>query len=199
RLRRPEAGRRGGLAGADDHDNRRRRSWSHGSDTSQGAGRQGGCRRRYRPAKACGGASRRRPRCHRRQRFRCGAATKVRRRWVQHGKAAADGSIAAVIDFVGASATAQFGIDALARGGKYVIVGLFGGDITLSLPLLPMRAITVQGSYVGSLAEMRELLALVATGSAPPVPVSERRLDQVNAVLEELKGGRVVGRAVLTP
>ena len=35
-----------------------------------------------------------------------------------------------------------------------IIVGLFGGDITLSLPPIPMRAMTIQGSYFGSLAEM---------------------------------------------
>jgi D-arabinose 1-dehydrogenase-like Zn-dependent alcohol dehydrogenase len=96
-------------------------------------------------------------------------------------------------------ATARLGIDALAKGGKYVIVGLFGGDITLSLPLLPMRAITVQGSYVGSLAEMKELLVLVASGKVPPVPISAYPLDEANAVLESLKAGRVIGRAVLTP
>jgi len=107
--------------------------------------------------------------------------------------------IGAAIDFVGASATAKLGIDAIARGGKYVIVGLFGGDITLSLPLLPMRAITMQGSYVGSLAEIKELLALVATGKVPPVPINERRLHEASAVLEELKAGRIIGRAVLTP
>jgi propanol-preferring alcohol dehydrogenase len=118
---------------------------------------------------------------------------------VRQAQAAAGAPIGAAIDFVGASATARLGIDAIAKGGKYVIVGLFGGDITLSLPLLPMRAITVQGSYVGSLAEMRELLALVATGKVPPVPVNPRRLDQANAVLEELKAGRIVGRAVMTP
>ncbi len=118
---------------------------------------------------------------------------------VRQAQAAARAPIGAAIDFVGASATAKLGIDAIAKGGKYVIVGLFGGDITLSLPLLPMRAITVQGSYVGSLAEMRELLALVATGKVPPVPVDHRRLDQANAVLEELKAGRIIGRAVMTP
>jgi len=117
----------------------------------------------------------------------------------RQAQAAAGGPIGAAIDFVGASPTAKLGIDAIAKGGKYVIVGLFGGDITLSLPLLPMRAITVQGSYVGSLAEMRELLALVATGKVPPVPINQRRLDQANAVLEELKAGRIIGRAVLTP
>lgn len=118
---------------------------------------------------------------------------------VKQAQAAAKAPIGAAIDFVGASATARLGIDAIAKGGKYVIVGLFGGDITLSLPLLPMRAITVQGSYVGSLAEMRELLALVATGKVPSVPINERRLDEANAVLEELKAGRIIGRAVLTP
>src|SRR5579883_1720640 len=100
---------------------------------------------------------------------------------------------------VGASATARLGIDAIAKGGKYVIVGLFGGDVTLSLPLLPMRAITVQGSYVGSLAEMRELLDLVAAGKVAPVPLNARPLQEANAVLEDLKAGRIVGRAVLTP
>jgi alcohol dehydrogenase, propanol-preferring len=118
---------------------------------------------------------------------------------VKQAQAAAKEGIGAAIDFVGAQATAKLGIDAIARGGKYVIVGLFGGDITLSLPLLPMRAITVQGSYVGSLAEMKELLALVATGKVPPVPISERRLEDAYRVLEDLKAGRIVGRAVLKP
>ena len=118
---------------------------------------------------------------------------------VKQAQAAAKEGIGAAIDFVGAQATAKLGIDAVARGGKYVIVGLFGGDITLSLPLLPMRAITIQGSYVGSLAEMKELLALVATGKVPPVPISERRLEDAYRVLEDLKAGRIVGRAVLKP
>jgi D-arabinose 1-dehydrogenase-like Zn-dependent alcohol dehydrogenase len=118
---------------------------------------------------------------------------------VKQAQTAAKGPLAAAIDFVGASATARLGVDALAKGGKYVIVGLFGGDITLSLPLLPMRAVTIQGSYVGSLAEMKELLGLVASGKVPPVPIKAYPLDEANAVLESLKAGSIVGRAVLTP
>ncbi len=114
-----------------------------------------------------------------------------------HG--AAKAPLSAAIDFVGAANTAKLGIDSIARGGKYIIVGLFGGEITLSLPLLPMRAITIQGSYVGSLAELRELLALVETGKVAPVPLAERRLDHATEVLEELKSGKIVGRAVLVP
>ena len=48
---------------------------------------------------------------------------------VKQAQAAAKAPIGAAIDFVGASPTARLGIDAIARGGKYVIVGLFGGDI----------------------------------------------------------------------
>ena len=65
--------------------------------------------------------------------------------------AATNGGAWAVIDLVGSSATARLGIDSLIKGGKLIIVGLYGGDITLSLPPFPMRAITMQGSYVGSL------------------------------------------------
>ena len=98
--------------------------------------------------------------------------------------AATNGGAWAVIDLVGSSATARLGIDSLIKGGKYIIVGLYGGDITLSLPPFPMRAITIQGSYVGSLPEMRELIELVKRTGLPPVPVATRPLDDVNAVLE---------------
>ena len=57
------------------------------------------------------------------------------------------------IDFVGAPATAALGFDALAKGGKLVMVGLFGGAAPWSLPLVPMKAASIVGSYTGSLGE----------------------------------------------
>jgi D-arabinose 1-dehydrogenase-like Zn-dependent alcohol dehydrogenase len=113
--------------------------------------------------------------------------------------AATGGGAWAVVDLVGSSSTARLGIDSLIKGGKYVIVGLYGGDITVSLPPFPMRAITVQGSYVGSVPEMAELIELVKRTGLPPVPVATRPLADVNAVLSELRAGKVVGRVVLTP
>jgi D-arabinose 1-dehydrogenase-like Zn-dependent alcohol dehydrogenase len=80
-----------------------------------------------------------------------------------------------------------------------IVVGLFGGDITLSTPFLPMRALTLQGSYVGSLPEMAELLDLVRRKGLPSVPVATRPLAEVNEALNALKAGQVVGRVVLTP
>jgi len=105
----------------------------------------------------------------------------------------------AVIDLVGSSASARVGYDSLSKGGKYIIVGLYGGELTVSLPPIPMRALTIQGSYVGSLPEMKELMELVRRTGLPPVPVATRPLDEVNAVMSELRAGKVVGRVVLTP
>jgi D-arabinose 1-dehydrogenase-like Zn-dependent alcohol dehydrogenase len=85
------------------------------------------------------------------------------------------------------------------KGGKLIVVGLFGGDITLPLPLIPMRAMTVQGSYVGNLAELRELLALVQRAKVAPIPTTCRGLHEAHASLEDLEKGRLVGRAVLQP
>jgi D-arabinose 1-dehydrogenase-like Zn-dependent alcohol dehydrogenase len=105
----------------------------------------------------------------------------------------------AVIDYVGAASTARLGVDCLAKGGKLVIVGLFGGELAVSLPLIPMRAMTIQGSYVGSLAEMRELLALVGRARPATIPIGPRKLEEANAALDDLRSGRLVGRAVLVP
>ena len=118
---------------------------------------------------------------------------------VKQAMSAAKAPLAAAIDFVGSSASARLGTDAVTRGGKYVIVGLFGGDITLSLPMLPIRALTIQGSFVGSLAEFRALMALVEEGAVGAVPLHERPLAEAEAALRELKAGRIVGRAVLRP
>ncbi len=105
----------------------------------------------------------------------------------------------AVIDLVGSSQSARVGYDSLCKGGKYIIVGLYGGDFTISLPPIPMRALTIQGSYVGSQNEMRELMELVRAKGMPDVPVATRPLDDVNAVMDALRAGKVVGRVVLTP
>jgi D-arabinose 1-dehydrogenase-like Zn-dependent alcohol dehydrogenase len=112
---------------------------------------------------------------------------------------AAKGPVWAVADFVGASDTVRLGIDCLTKGGKLVVVGLFGGEVTISTPFIPLKAMTMQGSYVGSLGDMAELLALVRRTGLPKIPVHTRPLAEATAVLRELKAGGILGRVVLTP
>jgi propanol-preferring alcohol dehydrogenase len=114
-------------------------------------------------------------------------------------RAATGGGAWSVIDFVGAGPTVKLGVDATIKGGKVIVVGLFGGDVTVSTPFFPIKALTVQGSYVGSLTEIAELLELVRTKGTPDVPVATRPLDQVNAALNDLRDGKVIGRVVITP
>ncbi len=111
----------------------------------------------------------------------------------------ASGGAAAVIDFVGAAATFSFGLNALRKGGKLVCVGLFGGAAQVMPATLPLRAVTITGSYVGSLPEMAETMALARQGRLPALPVTTRPLAEVNEALAALQGGAVRGRTVLQP
>jgi D-arabinose 1-dehydrogenase-like Zn-dependent alcohol dehydrogenase len=114
-------------------------------------------------------------------------------------KIAAEGGADSAIDFVGAPASYKFAFQTVRRGGKLVMVGLFGGDSPLSLASMPMRMLTIEGSYVGNLEELHELMALVRNGKVQPMPYSTRPLEAANDVLEELKAGKIVGRVVLRP
>jgi D-arabinose 1-dehydrogenase-like Zn-dependent alcohol dehydrogenase len=105
--------------------------------------------------------------------------------------------IAAAIDFVGSPATAALGIGALRKGGRYVICGLYGGELVHPLPPIAQRAIGIVGSYVGNLQELKEVVALARKGKVKPAPVETRPADAANRALEDLKAGRVLGRVVL--
>lgn len=113
--------------------------------------------------------------------------------------AKAGGPVLGVIDLVGNAATATLGFDCLTKGGKLVMVGLFGGGAPWALPLIPIKAITIQGSYVGSLSETQELIDLVREKKIPAIPVTTLPLNQADAALNDLKKGKLVGRAVLVP
>ncbi|MCG7400272.1 alcohol dehydrogenase [Caballeronia zhejiangensis] len=110
---------------------------------------------------------------------------------------AAAGGVAAAVDFVGNKATADFAVASLKKGGMCIVVGLFGGDLTISLPPLVQRAITLRGSFVGSLDELKDLIALVKSGNIQPLPVEDVPFDAVNDALARLRAGHVKGRLVL--
>ncbi len=109
------------------------------------------------------------------------------------------GGVAAAIDFVGAGSTFNFGFNVLRKAGKLIVVGLFGGSSPIAPAMVAMKAATITGSYVGSLAEMHELMKIARSGTLPALPVATRPLANVNEVLTDLKGGRIRGRIVVQP
>jgi D-arabinose 1-dehydrogenase-like Zn-dependent alcohol dehydrogenase len=105
--------------------------------------------------------------------------------------------LAGALDFVGSPATAALGIAALRKGGRYVVCGLYGGELVHPLPPIAQRAIGIVGSFVGSLRELQEVVALAKKGKIKPTPVLTRPAAEANSALEDLKAGRIVGRVVL--
>jgi len=114
-------------------------------------------------------------------------------------KSLSNGGVCAAIDCVGAAATAKLGMRCLAMSGVLVVVGLFGGSLEVSLPLLPLKNMTIRGSFLGSLAEMGELMSLVRAGQIGTIPVETRALAEAQQTLDDLAAGTLVGRVVLTP
>ena len=112
---------------------------------------------------------------------------------------ATGGGARMILDLVGAASTVNLGLAAATRGTEIVVVGLYGGEINVSVPLFPLRPLAIRGSYVGNLAELVEIVALAKTGKLKLVPVTRRPLDDANAALMDLKNGKVIGRVVLVP
>ncbi len=113
--------------------------------------------------------------------------------------AATGGGARAVLDLVSTHDTVAMALAALARGGHIVACGLIGGEITLPLPSIVLRPFRLEGSYVGTVDELRELVALAQRGSLGAIPISRRPLDSINTAFDDLRHGRVSGRVVLAP
>jgi len=92
----------------------------------------------------------------------------------------------------------NFATGVLAKGGKVVVTGLIGGAYSTAVAMFPLKAMTIEGTTTGTLAEARELIDLVRAKQIAPPPITERQLNQASQALDDLRAGRVVGRVVLT-
>ena len=110
---------------------------------------------------------------------------------------AACGLVAAAFDCVNRDSTARAALDSLAKGGKLVLIGVAGGELTLSLAAMIFRSHSIMGNLTGSPADLRGVLALANAGRLQPTPVTCCPQDQANQALLDLKEGKFTGRAVL--
>jgi alcohol dehydrogenase/propanol-preferring alcohol dehydrogenase len=109
----------------------------------------------------------------------------------------ATGGVAAAVDFVGAAPSFNFGFGALRKTGKLICVGLFGGSTPIVPAMVSMKAVSVTGSYVGSLQEMQALMDIAKTGALPDLPLGMQPLASATHALEDLRAGRIRGRTIL--
>jgi len=109
------------------------------------------------------------------------------------------GTMDAAIDFVGAESSLDFAQGAVGKAGAVVVAGLLGGRFSIPIPMFALRHLAILGTYVGSLAEARDLIDLAKAGRIARIPVETRPLAAANTAMDDLRAGRIVGRVVLTP
>ena len=112
--------------------------------------------------------------------------------------AASQGGVYAVADFVGSESSLAFATGVLARGGKVAVTGLLGGGFSTAVAMFPIKAMTIEGTLTGTLAQAREVIALACSGRVAPIPIRERPMRDAQAALDDLRAGKVAGRVVLT-
>ena len=102
-----------------------------------------------------------------------------------------------VLDFVGTDETHASGMAMLARRGLYSIVG-YGGMVTHPSVGFVVGETVVAGNLVGNWIDLWGLLQLHGRGDVT-LRTQTHSLEDVNDVLDALRGGEVTGRAVLVP
>lgn len=109
------------------------------------------------------------------------------------------GPAAGVVDFVNNSQTAPVAFDSLRKGGTLVQVGLFGGELTVPTVLMALKMLTIRGSFVGTPAELEQLITLAKQDAIPHIPIIDAELSaqSVAESLDKLTNGGVPGRMVL--
>lgn len=107
--------------------------------------------------------------------------------------------VEAVLELVG-SATFEWSIRSLARGGRMVIVGSHSGSgLTVSPQAMISNEWEILGSRNVSKQELREVVDLVAAGRIKPVVTGTYSLGDIEELHGRLRNRDIVGRVVVVP
>lgn len=114
----------------------------------------------------------------------------------QQVQSIAGGLLYGAVDLVNSTDTASLALSVLRKGGKCILVGLYGGEVPLSLVAVVQRALSIIGSNVGTVAELKAVVELARAGRLKPIPIEQRELTEVSQTLDQLKAGTITGRVV---
>src|SRR5712691_3166731 len=103
------------------------------------------------------------------------------------------------IDFVGTKATFDLGRFVLGSGGRFVAVALGSEAVSVTADDLIDGGKSYLGAYSSTMADLARAIALAEAGRLRPVVARKVPLSEAATVLNDLRDGKVVGRAVLFP
>ena len=104
----------------------------------------------------------------------------------------------AVLDFVGKDETLALAARMVKRSGILALLGLFGGTVPFGFYAAAPEVVFTT-VYAGTRTDLDEVVALARSRRIRLLPITSYPLDQANAALEDLRGGRITYRAVLEP
>ena len=102
-----------------------------------------------------------------------------------------------VLDIVGSDSTLQLAVSVARRLGHLTLVGIAGGALSFSYLTTPTE-LSIASTFYGSIPELIEVVALAAAGKIR-TQVEPFPLDQAGYVYQQLREGKIRGRAVITP
>jgi len=112
---------------------------------------------------------------------------------------AGEAGVDVAIDFVGKRATFDLGRSLLGFGGRFVAVAPGEETVSVRVDDLVDGGKTYLGSYSSTMADLARVISLAEAKRLRPVVTRRALLAEAAAVLEELRAGKIVGRAVLFP
>lgn len=87
--------------------------------------------------------------------------------------------------------------DVVRRGGKCVLVGLPPEDMPLPIFDTVLNGVSVVGSIVGTRKDLEECLEFAARGKVKAI-ITEKKLDDINAIFQDMEKGEITGRIVMS-
>ena len=108
-----------------------------------------------------------------------------------------DEGLEVIVDFAGAGKTTAEALEAVAPGGKVVVVGMSSLETTINTGSLILKENSVLGSVGGTAHDIKDVLDMMKEGKLH-IETSEVTFNEVPEGLDRLKEGKVSGRLVMT-
>lgn len=107
-----------------------------------------------------------------------------------------DEGLEVIVDFAGANKTTADALEAVAPGGKVVVVGMASLNTNINTSSLILKEASIVGPVGGTPEDIKDVLNLMKEGKVR-IDTEEISLEEVPEGLERLKEGKVTSRLVM--